>query len=147
MVLVSFGFKKDARLVPLLIGIPTLVLAITALISEKYPRLATLFNISLEDITGVTETGAVPSEKDVGKKVLAISVWMVDLFILIFLVGFVIATPVFMFLFFRISVRAGWLKTLVIAIVMGGIIYGGFEILMKGNMFEGILFDAILPPL
>ena len=147
-VLLSLGYKAEAMLVPLVVGIPTLTLAILVLLGERNPRLGKLFEISLEDvIAGVERSESAPSETHPGRKLLTILAWIFGLFIFVFLVGYVIAIPVFTFLFLKISARAGWLTTLLLTLVMGGVIYGGFEVAMRGNLFEGILFGGILPPL
>jgi len=146
-VLLSFGYSADARLVPLVVGIPTLALAILVLLGERYPRLTTLFDVSLEDLGKVGHAESAPTETHSTGKLLALLAWMFGLLILVFLAGYVIAIPIFTLLFLKISTRASWLKTIIITLIMGGIIYGGFEVWMRGNLFEGMFFEAILPPI
>ena len=93
------------------------------------------------------ERPAEPTEANVGRRLLIVLAWLVGLFVLCLLVGFLIAVPIFTFLYLKIGKRISWLKTLAVSVVMGGIIYGGFEILMELDMFRGILFGGLLPPL
>ena len=145
-VLLSFGYSAQARLVPLLVGIPALALIMTALISERYPGLLTLFNIGFAEGASPATPGALaPSERVLRRRLLAASAWIAGFLILVFLVGFLVAVPVFTLLYLTISGRVNWLKTIVVSLIMGGVMYGGFEILMKADMFKGVLFGAIPP--
>ncbi len=47
---VSFTYSYEARLIPLIIGIPTLLVCIIILLAEKYPRLISGFDISITDL-------------------------------------------------------------------------------------------------
>ncbi|MFC1873137.1 tripartite tricarboxylate transporter TctB family protein [Chloroflexota bacterium] len=141
-VLFSFNYKAEPRFIPLLVGIPTLIMIILVLLSERYPKLISLFNVSLGDVESVLKRKPAQSETDLGRKVLAILAWMAGFILLIFLVGFIIAVPIFVFLFLKIYTRAGWLTAVIISLIMVGLIYGGFEVLMRANMFEGLLFGA-----
>ncbi|MFC1872270.1 tripartite tricarboxylate transporter TctB family protein [Chloroflexota bacterium] len=147
----AFDYGDRARLVPILVGIPTLLLGMLVLISEKYPRLISGFDISVEDFTPKDEEIETRFKQEVvqhsTKGVLTIYSWMWGFFILVFLVGFLIAVPVSTFLYIKLRERTGWLKALVISIGIGGLIYLGFEILIGTILFEGILFGAIIIPL
>ncbi|MFC2040620.1 tripartite tricarboxylate transporter TctB family protein [Chloroflexota bacterium] len=149
----SFSYKPEGRLVPLIVGIPTLILAILVVLSERYPRLIRVFDVNLEDMgrTGLTEAVAIeesmPKENYSGQKLRNLLIWIFGLFLLIFFVGYVIAVPLYLFLFLKFFSRASWLKTTIITLVMASIVYGGFEVGMRGNLFEGILFGAFLPPI
>jgi len=147
-VLFSIGYDAEARLIPLIIGVPSLALAILLVLSERYPRLLALFKVSQDSVVRGAPSELASSETAVGgRKVLTFLAWIVGFVILVFLVGFLITTPVFIFLFLKIRGRIGWFRTLVMSIVVGGFIYGVFEILMRGDMFKGILFGELLPPL
>ncbi|MFC2009817.1 tripartite tricarboxylate transporter permease [Chloroflexota bacterium] len=147
-VLLSFNYKPVPRLIPFLIGIPTVMLTVLVLIGERYPRLISVFNVGVTDVNKMVDRGASRiSQKEEMKKVLTMLLWIGGLFILIFLAGYVIATTAFVFLFLKIHGRINWFITIAMALVMGGILYFGFETLMRINMFKGILFGAYLPPL
>ncbi|MFC1945477.1 tripartite tricarboxylate transporter TctB family protein [Chloroflexota bacterium] len=154
-IVTSFSYKAEARIVPLAVCIPTALLCILVLLSERYPKLISNFDVSLTDFAqGDSEvesrfkkTGKQSGERPSTKKVLISYGWICVFFILIFLVGYIIAIPVAAFLYLKFYWRKGWLKTLVVSLVLGGLVYGGFEILMKADMFEGILFGGITPPL
>jgi len=52
----SFSYSDRARLVPLIVTIPTSMLVIFMLIGERYPKLTRRFDISLSDLAqGVSE--------------------------------------------------------------------------------------------
>ena len=148
-VALSFGYSEKARQIPLIIGIPTAILGIILLISERYPKLIERFNIDQGDsvkVAGHDENAS--SEKKVDKRVVYFLGWLASYVILVLLVGFLIAAPMFTFLYLKITGRISWLRTLVLTIIVVGVIeYGGFEFLMKADLFKGILFGAILPPI
>ena len=150
-IVVSFDYNAKARLIPLAICIPTLLLTILILISERYPWLISKFNVSLTDLaktdTKLKSDSEENNERSSGKGVLVSYAWLCALFILILLVGFIVAIPAFAFLYLKIFWRTGWLKTIAVSLALGVLIYGGFDILMKANLFEGILFGGIVPPL
>ncbi|MFC1917597.1 tripartite tricarboxylate transporter permease [Chloroflexota bacterium] len=146
-VLGSFDFDARGRAIPLLIGIPAIILAAILLIGEKYPGLIARFNVSMDSIAKVTEGGKAKSkETDVGRKVLSISSWIAGFVVSIFFLGFAITAPLFTFLFLKIHGRADWLKTAILTLAVGLVIYGGFERLMEANLFKGILFGEFVPP-
>ena len=150
-IVASFDYRAEARLIPLAICIPTLILGIIVLISERYPGLISGFDISLTDLarrdSKVESRLKEAGERGSSKRVLTAYAWMCGFFILILLVGFAIAVPLAAFLYLKFYWRTGWLKTLAVSIVLGGLIYGGFDLLMKVDLFEGILFGGIVPPL
>ena len=69
-VFLSLGYKADARLVPLLIGLSASGLAILILLSERYPRLIALFDVSLDRVAGVARSAPTSDRiEGEGKKV------------------------------------------------------------------------------
>ena len=73
--------------------------------------------------------------------------WLIGFVVSIILVGFLITAPAFTFLFLKIHGRVGWLKTIALAIAVGIVIYGGFDVLMEAGMYKGVLFGDFLSPL
>lgn len=150
LVIASFSYDPKARLIPLLVAIPTLLIGVFVLISETfYPRLLKSLDVSVLDFGGKVPSKAgvseEPSKAGKGIGLLGISIWLVGYFILVYLVGFLIATAVFLLTFLKVAAKVGWLKTTVISVVVWGFIYGVFEVFMNFELFRGILFGAIVP--
>ena len=150
IVLTAFSYFPKARLVPLMVGIPTLVLALLSLIGEAFPKLLRSLDVNPRGFGGGKLGNEIRLEKklemELTRRVLIQSVWLIGFFALIYLVGFLISIPVFAILFLRIHGKVGWVETLAIAAITWGFIFAMFETFMKVALFKGVLFGAIVPP-
>ena len=151
MVLTSFSYFPKARLVPLVVGIPTLILAILAIIGEAYPKLLRSLDVNLKNFNGWDQDQEARLEElremQFGRRVLIQFIWLIGFIILIYLVGFLIGIAVFAILFLKVYGKVGWIKTLAIAAGTWGFIFFMFETFMKVALFKGVLFGAIVPPI
>ncbi|MFC2009862.1 tripartite tricarboxylate transporter TctB family protein [Chloroflexota bacterium] len=146
-VALSFGYSEKARQIPLLIGIPTVMLGILLLVSERFPKLIAIFNIDLGDSKVAGDDKITSDEKQTQKKVIHFMGWLGAYVIMVLLVGFLVAAPIITFLYLKYTAHISWIKTLLFTVIVVGIIeYAAFEFLMKADMFKGILFGAVLPP-
>jgi uncharacterized membrane-anchored protein YitT (DUF2179 family) len=68
-----------------------------------------------------------------------IGIWVAAFAIAIYLVGFLIAIPAFIISYLKLN-RSGWLKSSIMAVVMIAFIYGVFELLLKVELYRGLLF-------
>ena len=149
----SFNYSERARLIPLAVCIGVSILILIVLIGEKYSRLIRSFDSSLIDVSSGSSNGKLLSEsitmreRDGPGKVAIIFGWLVGFFVLIYLAGFLIAIPISVLTFLKIWSRLPWTKTMVIAAVTWGFIYILFEVIMKVDLFEGILFGGVSPPI
>jgi len=149
----SFNYSERARLIPLVICIGVSLLIVIVLIGERYPTLIRSFDSSLADVSRGTSKGkllsqsATRSEQVMLRKALIICAWLVGFFVLIYLTGFLIAVPIAVLTFLKIWGRVPWVKTIVITAVTWGFIYSLFEVIMKVDLFEGILFGGVSPPI
>ena len=149
--LLSLSYGPKERLIPLIIGFGCLVFCVLLLLGEKFPRLVRSFDVSVHDLMRdrltPKNTSAAAVDPAVARKTVAISLWALGYLILIFLVGFHIANPLFMVLFLKISGKISWPKTIILTVITWGFIYGLFDIMLKQEIFRGLLFDAYVPPL
>jgi len=144
----SFDYDEKTRLVPLLIVMAGLILTIFCLIAEFFPKLAARVDISLISL-GQTrvETGASRTRGGelVGRRGLLITTgWLIGFFVLVLLVGFLIGLPIAVFLFLKVFVGQGWLKSLALTIATWAFIYVVFDFLVEFELFRGILFGEIV---
>ncbi|MFC1971072.1 tripartite tricarboxylate transporter TctB family protein [Chloroflexota bacterium] len=150
LTITSFTYTTETRQMPLLVSIPTLVMASFVLISETfYPKLLRRLDVSADDFIGINPEEVEDTEKQSRAKVrvglLSMYMWMISYCILVFLTGFLIATGVYLVAFLKVGTKVSWLKTIIISTVVWGLMYGVFELFMKVNLFKGILFGEILP--
>jgi putative exporter of polyketide antibiotics len=65
--------------------------------------------------------------------------WLVGLFIAIYIFGFLIAVPVFLFTYMLVY-KTRWYVALSITVVTSGILYTVFVVLLKVSVFKGLIF-------
>src|SRR5665811_688770 len=118
--LAALSYPREARLMPLLIGVPTLVMCILVLVGEKYPVLLRRLDVSImefskESIDASKEASKEREERrQEVRKLLGILGWIGAFFAAIYLVGFLIGVPLFVLAFLSIYARSGWRTSLVI---------------------------------
>ena len=150
----SFSYGGMAGFVPLVLSLPTLVLAVLCLAGERYPAIMSAFEVSLEDVLA----GAATGEHDVdtaqeGPKVgelrliVRMFVWFAVFGVLVFISGFYVSTLLFALLFTRYQGRIGWPGTVFITALALGFFYFIFEETLAVDLFDGFLFGAFIPPL
>ena len=150
IVFTSLGYPADDRLIPVLIGIATIATGILVIINEVKPTLLSSFDIGLVEFAeaGKTEENGCHESRgtEAGKRLIAISSWLIGFFVLIFLVGFIISVGVFILVFLKIYGKFSWIISTAETMLMLGFTYAIFELLLKAELFPGILFGASLPP-
>jgi hypothetical protein len=66
-------------------------------------------------------------------------IWLVGLFIAIFIFGFLIAIPVFLFAYLMVY-KTRWYVALSITVITSGILYAVFVVLLKVSVYKGLIF-------
>ncbi len=141
----SYSYRPIERLVPLLVGIVTLILCLLVLVDELHPiRLLSRLNIDLISAAGGHLLGE-PEEHKTTIQLLLIIAWMMGFLVLVFLVGFYISIALFTFTFLTILGKIGWLKAVLITAIVWFSIFAIFDLTMQLHMFRGVLFGEILP--
>jgi len=110
----NFGFR--AGLFPWVIGIPTLLLALVQLAKD----------VTRQKKDPDAEHEAIPPEA-VRRRTLSIIGWTVGCFLLIWLLGFSYAVPLFIFLYLKLEGREGWLMTIAVTFFSWLFFYMLFE--------------------
>lgn len=141
----SYSFRPKERLVPLLVGIATLIISLVVLLDEIHPiRLLSKLKIDFMGAAG----GVMPVEPERRETTILlfqIIAWMMGFLIFIFLVGFYISIALFTFTFLKIQGEIGWLKAALITAIVWCSIFAIFDLTMELHMFQGVLFGEILP--
>ncbi len=146
----SLGYQPRARLVPVIIAVPTLLLTLFQLLIDMIPAVARRFSFFQEyDLFGI-ETGraAAPSEESrpssaVFRRELNFAAWLLLLVSLIYFIGYLVAIPLFMVLFMRLRSSERWLTTLSITAVTWAFVYVVFIVVMGAPLHEGVVWKAI----
>ena len=127
-----WSFK--ASLFPLATGIPLFVLAATQLIVELVGGDETMSGpaVELELSTEVDPALA-------RKRVAGILAWILGFIVLVFLVGFPIAVPVFIFSYLSLQSRAGWWLSFTLTVTAWLCFYGLFQWLLHLPFEDGLI--------
>jgi hypothetical protein len=142
IIALSFNYDRKTGQVPALIGIITLVFAFLALISEVFPQFGQKFDLDMFHITNfsnkIDEPEIIARWSEAAGFVL-LSVWLILFYLSVFLVGFIIPLPLFLFLFLKIYGEQTWLKSICFSLSSWVFIYALFVKVMKFDLFRGVL--------
>lgn len=148
----SLSYSPTARLVPLVVGIPGIIFAVLQLIGslpgvskrlEKFSSTKDLFGTKA---IKPREEGTQESEEEVEKvstPAWIILLWIVGFTALIILFGYLVAVPVLVFSFLKFRGGASWLYSILSAVGILVVMYGGFVLLLKVFLYEGLVFTMI----
>jgi|GEM_PF-1721374 len=145
-IIVGMGYLPQARLAPLVIGVPTLALM---LINMWALGLSGRRSVSRGE--GTAEGGVRPGGNggnDAGTgcdegaplaRELSIIGWIIGFALAIWLIGFTLAIPLFLFLMARVRFRESAAASIGLALIVGAGLYLAFNVLLKVPMSCGIL--------
>lgn len=153
LVIGSFSLKADARVWPLVVGIPVLILLALSLAGEFSRKIESAFEVTWEG--AAVEEGMEAGEQGGPKKVLVSDIpWKIvvlvfgSLFALgiaIILFGFLVATPIYVMLFLRVYGGASWKGAISLGLGTVASFYA-LAYLVRLDMYKGMIFGAPLPP-
>lgn len=114
-IVISSDYAPGARLIPTIVAVTTIVIGALQLFGSRVPGLNVLVRES-------------ESEEGKGKNLLShpmyrgrtlhVMTWTVGFFLLIYLLGFVVAVPIFMLAFLGFVDRRSWLLTISLTLVL-----------------------------
>ncbi|MFQ5850365.1 MAG: hypothetical protein ACE5JU_07210 [Candidatus Binatia bacterium] len=151
-------YPEDVRLVPLVIGIPTVVLFTILLVGEFYPTLMQRMESTLEDLWGGQARGsgvkAVSQELTSWSSVIRVMSWAVAFFVLVFLLGFFLVPPVFVAAFLIREAEMRPVSAIIASIVaslglLGGMTFLRVDLWMGAvpELIPGFVGGSIIPPI
>lgn len=122
----AIGYNSKARFVPLVIGIPTLALAIYHVQADWRAARQEEVRKSAEDKANV-------------RKEWNSALWVVGCFVLIYLIGFEWGLPLYSFLYARVRGKESWLRSLLPAIAAYLVLWIFFITLLHIPLYRGAL--------
>ena len=128
----SWPFK--AALFPLAMGIPLVVLALVQLILDLRGK--------AEAADGPAMDLAPSADVALGlarRRTIAIFAWMAAFIVVVLLVGFPMAVPLFMFSYLMLHSSAGWWRSLALTALAWGFFHGLFERLLRFPFGAGLI--------
>jgi len=151
MVVSAVTFSPKARQIPLLIGIPTLLMLAFVIVIERFPQLKMLRLLEVgletlwsrgshEKVSGLPAASAVEDELS---RVWAIVSWLALLVGLVYLVGFLVAIPLFVLAYFVVSVQLNWSKAVLFTILFWALVYLVFYTALRVELWPGMIPELI----
>ena len=144
-VIASFNYEPRSRMVPLLIGMITLIIGVIAFVHEIRPiSILNRFDMSVMDLSGKVDS--IPEKEEaIDRRLLASFAWITGFLLVSFLAGFHIGIISFMTASLKIRGGVGWFKSIGVSITVWGLVYVMFEVAMGFSLFKGLFFGEILP--
>ena len=129
-VVVAFDFHPSARIIPHIAGIPALLFA-TIMVARE----VTWLRARLVDDSRSPQRGSLTAEFEA-------FAWFIGYSVGVILLGFALASPIFMVAFLRLYGRQPWLRTVVLTSVVVGLTVFVFD-----GVFGIRVYDGWLPTL
>lgn len=151
----TLGLGRVARAVPLAVVVPTVLLLAFQVLLDFAPRLAQKYgSLEKNDLFGVaplreksrrpdSEAAIEPETEIVGRRrrERGIFLWLLLLFALLYLLGFLIALPFYTLLYLKRRSGESWLQSVIVAAAMGCLVYA-LSVLDPGSrLHEGELLE------
>lgn len=162
MLIISFDYSFNARLVPWIVGFPTALILLASLVLEFFPNTQRAWEMGIENLWG----GAMPDpeknpgdEEDAGPmnraRLFQVLAWIIGFFATTFLLGFFVSAGLFLFLFLVIEGSTRWATAIGAGLLSGVLIYfiadKGFMLTLWPGILPEIIPDVlgggIMPPL
>ena len=129
MTVIGFSYPEKARMMPLLVGIPGTIMALTQLIHDiRFPAVKSV------DVDTAIERG----------REIKMFLWLALFFAGVMGFGFIYAAPILVFAFLYIGQKESLTVALVGGIGAWVILYGVFTRLLELFLFEGLLLPLLV---
>lgn len=155
IIVTSFGYNRQARLIPLVVAIPCLVFALyrfyAELTTDVEEKGHTGEDLLLEGIKGKVAGASEGFRQEEKKKLdtaekrkrfFDIVLWIGVFLVLIFAIGILYAIPIFTFAFMRAK-KEGWVLSLSSAAGLMAAVYLAFVVGMQTYLYEGVFIPMI----
>jgi hypothetical protein len=134
MIFTAWGWPFRAALFPLAVGLPLLALVVVELFLTVTGRSRGVEEESLGADFRLSETS---DHALAERRTLIIALWILFFLLMILLVGFTIAVPVFFFLYLRLGAKESWGATIGTTAVASASFYALFVWLLRTPLHEG----------
>lgn len=147
-VIIAISYDRQTRMFPLIIGVPGLILCVILFSSYYIPavskRLTTIKQKEFFKAQDKEEQEDDEKKKKEFKKVslkeLNITIWIIGLLIIIYILGFMITIPLFIFLFLKFREKENLIISILFSVSSWVVIYIMFILILKAQLYGGIFF-------
>lgn len=113
----ALGYPEEARLLPLAVAVPGLVLALV--------QVALSLRHEGGPIEALDADALDPRER--ARRTAQIAAWIVGFFLAVYLIGFLIAVPLAALAYLRFAARESWTMSAVVAGLCWALVFGVFD--------------------
>jgi len=128
------AWRFKAALFPLSVGIPLIILAATQLLLDLFGKAETAGGPAVD-----LEFTADVSPDVARRRVINIFLWIAGFILMVFLLGFPVAVPLFMLCYLGLQSGAGWWQSIGLTAAAWGFFYGVFQRLVRLQFEDGLL--------
>lgn len=145
LIAIGMGYNPLARLIPLVVSVPALLISFTQFILDLRETLRG----EPPDQEAAGKEGARRKEKrgfspqELRHRELLAVGWLLAFLGLIILAGFLAAIPIFILVFMRLYGRESWRLSLGLAVVLLIFVYAVFEIILGSDLYQGLILETI----
>jgi len=136
MTVASFKYGQGARTLPFYSGIITVILLAGLLLMSFSPGLAAWYQ-RIEEAAGTREA---EKNKEERKRELSVIGLLIGCAACIYILGFQVGTPLFLFVFLKIWEKESWLLSIILSAVVTVVVCFGFYYLLRVPLHTGIFW-------
>ena len=145
----SFALSPASRMAPLWVLVPTIALLLVQLLLDAIPPLGRRLSLLQEGAVAPGSEGAraisepapdAGPSRDLGSRELRLVLWLAWLMGLMYLVGFLLSTVLFLLPYLRVESGVGWGRSVVLTGVATAVVYLVFGVVARVPFPPGILF-------
>ena len=141
----SLSYPYRAKMVPLAIGIPTFLFFLYQFLTDWFPSLERLLPGSHGTVSGNPEISLALQESgtpiDLRRREMVLFLWLLGLALAFFLLGILVAVPLFSLGYIYFQSRDGWKLALGYGLSAWLLVYLLLVKLLNAQIFPGLLFD------
>jgi hypothetical protein len=134
MVVLGSGYDARSKILPMSSGIFSALIVAFLLIMSFSSQISSWYQ-KFEKRSVLTESVLSAKEK---KRELSIIAWFSGCTVAIYFLGFLVATPLFLFLFLKIWAKESWRLSLALAAAVPGIVYFTFVYILSVPLHTGL---------
>ena len=147
--IIASSYDRQTRMFPFIIGIPGLILSIILFSSYYIPAVSRRISTIKQKEFFKTYDREEEKEDDEKKKKelkkallkeLNITIWIIALLVTIYIMGFMMTVPLFIFLFLKFREKENLKVSILISAGSWAVIYVMFRLVLGAQLYGGMLF-------
>lgn len=148
VIVLAIGYGGKARMAPLVVAIPGFFFVISRLVIEFREARKEQVKKTLEYealLAAEGDPASVITEDTIDYwKELNPFLWITGLFLLIYVAGFMVAIPIYLFLYLKVRSNEKLSFTITFSLITWGVLYLFFVVLLKIPLYSGVIVDKFL---